>query len=786
MTRGKNEPEDCNQPSTEVQGKVGAALTSDENFNLLRRVLAPAPLDVRRIDNRNFDKAAVDILVVDPTSLDSSRESICRLRREASPVVFPVLLLAPQGQRTSRVFVKELGPLIDDVLRIPATTDEIRARVANLLRLRELSLGQQRRHSATRQVLTGLSRALRTLHACNELMVRETTEDGLLEGVCRTITGDDGYALAWVGFVESPVGGSARKRISRAAIAGAAAEYARGIALYVGEPAEVQGPAARAIVDGKTQIIADLATDASVAPWRKAMDAWSLRSVITLPLQPRQGAPGVLCVYSTQLGDFGDDVRELLERLAANLVFGIEKLRMEREQRRQADEIQRLAYQDPLTELPNRRFLLEQFDGILQATARGELKAAAVLFVDINNFKLVNDALGHAAGDTMLQRIGQRICRSVRDGDWVIRQGGDEFIVLMYDDPRHRPVETDYKAREHRLAGDAESLAHRILRALRDPFAMRGFDHRIGASIGISLFPYLSDDLETVISQADMAMYRAKQAGRGIAFYTPDTTVQRQHRFSLEARLHHALEHEEFTLHYQPLWEIANTNIIGVEALLRWTDGEGRHISPAEFIPLAEEIGLIDPIGEWVLATAAQQLARWDKGGLQLTMAVNLAISQLQRRDAAAHILKLATASGTQPQWWSLEVTEDLLMRDVDTVEAVMRRLNGEGFRFALDDFGRGYSSLTRLKSLPLETLKIDKFFVDTLGDDDESAAIITTIIDLARNLSMRTLAEGIETVRQRQCLEGLGCQLGQGFWISAARPPEEIPALVARSRVTT
>ena len=445
-------------------------------------------------------------------------------------------------------------------------------------------------------------------------------------------------------------------------------------------------------------------------------------------------------------------------------------------------QLERLAYHDPLTDLPNRRFLLKKFDQLTRSGAIGQGQQAAILFIDINDFKIVNDALGHAAGDRLLECIADRLKRTVRDHDDVARQGGDEFIVLMRAERRHpRSGAKDTQVSEPQLAEDASALATRIIQVLRRPFVLDGLEHRIGASIGISLFPYLGSDPETVISQADAAMYRAKKSGNRIALYSPDTTAVRHRRLSLEGRLYHALEHEEFCLHYQPIWAIDSARILGVEALLRWTDADGRRLSPGEFIPLAEEIGLIDPIGEWVFATAAEQLVRWREAGLPLTMSVNLAVSQLAEPEAVAKITNLATRGGAKPGWWCLEVTENLFMHDAETVERTMHSLSERGFGFALDDFGRGYSSLARLKSLPLDTLKIDKIFVDELETNAQARSIVAAIIEMAEHMSMRSLAEGVETDRQREILQQLGCDSGQGFWLSAARPPEEISTLVER-----
>lgn len=764
------------------RARVGVAIRSAGDFRLLLRLLEPDErLMVIRLQGDDFDGEDVDLLILDALSLERLREPIMRRREESGLVVLPVLVLASQDKGATGRLPEELGHSIEDILRIPTTGPELRARIANLLRLRALSQRQYQAHDATRRELSGLSRALRTLHACNEIMLRKTTEEGLLTAICRIIAHFEGYALAWVGFLDDATGSEAAGGIRKVAIAGRAAQFARDTRMQAGEGALGQGPSGRAITTGATQIAADLVDEPSAEPWRAEIEAFGLGAMIALPLNPRVGPPGVLSVYSAHRGEFAGEVRELLERLAANLTFGLDKLQNERERQRQANEIRQLAYHDPLTGLPNRRFLLQQFhqDHMARMAEGEQPKAAAVLFIDINDFKLINDALGHVAGDNMLRSVSQRIEGTLREGDWVTRQGGDEFIAIMVDDPR-RPLGTeDAEQSVRRLAEAAETLAARIIRILRRPFDIQGFSHRISASIGISLFPYYSRDPESVISQADTAMYQAKQAGNGIAFYSPETAQVRQRRFTLEARLHHALEHEEFRLHYQPLWEIASGRVVGVEALLRWEDSDGHRISPGEFIPVAEEIGLIGPIGDWVLQTAARQIVQWRRDGMALYMSVNLAVSQLQGQDAARHIAELATASGAAPQWWSLEVTEDMLMHDVEAVEHSMRELNALGFRFALDDFGRGYSSLGRLKSLPLHTLKIDKLFVDELAANGRGHSIISAINDMARNLSMETLAEGIETDAQRTRLLDLGCRWGQGFWLSAARPPGDIPQLV-------
>ncbi|WP_281380504.1 putative bifunctional diguanylate cyclase/phosphodiesterase [Halomonas stenophila] len=448
---------------------------------------------------------------------------------------------------------------------------------------------------------------------------------------------------------------------------------------------------------------------------------------------------------------------------------------MQCERERQQQEIYKLAYRDPLTDLPNRRFLLHRLNQLVAST--GGLPQAAVLFLDFNDFKLVNDALGHAAGDKILRRAARRIQHTLRDGDLLGRQGGDEFIVVMIDNPRDAQACEEDGMR--RLVVGAEALAGRIVKALEQPFAIQGHRHHLSISIGISLLPCCTTVPEWVIDQADMAMYQAKKQGHQLAFYSPGMEQQRLQRLSLESRFYHALECEEFQLHYQPIWEIDSGRLVGVEALLRWTDAVGNRISPGEFIPIAEDLRLMGSLGDWVLKTAARQLVDWRARGITLSMAVNLSVSQLQGRQAAEHIRDQVVANGTQPEWWHLELTEETLMHEPEEVEEAMNVLSDWGFHLALDDFGRGYSSLARLQSMPLDILKIDKLFVDRLDGDSAGEPIVQAILDLARHLSIHVVAEGIETIAQRDRLWALGCHWGQGFLVSGARPADEIEQMI-------
>lgn len=760
-------------PGARACARVQVALRSRADQRLLVSTLTDAGLSVEPLAESDEPGGAADLTIVDPGNLHRWRRTLQALRAREHPVVFPVLVLAGKQELSAEWLQHALGDDVDDLLQLPTSAAALQARVRNLLRLRSLSRTQAEEHRLTRQTLDGVSRALHTLHACNEIMLREATEDGLLASVCNIITESEGFALAWVGFADQADDGGSR--IAKHHVAGPAAEYARVVDVHADDSPEGRGPAGLAIATGRTRIVADMAAEPSMAPWREPIARWGLGAVIALPLKAHRGPAGVLVVYSVHAGDFGDEERMLLERLADNLAFGIDRLRMQREKEEQSEEIRRLAYRDTLTGLPNRRSLLERLEHVVAHAGREQI--AAVLFVDLNDFKLINDALGHAAGDEVLQSTARRIRHTLRAGDLVARQGGDEFIVVMIDDPRYPPPE-DEDARA-RLVRGARAMAERIIETLRQPFDVRGYAHHLNASIGISLLPFLGDEPETVIDQADMAMYHAKHSEQRIAFYSTTIGSHRQERLSLEAKLHQALDSGEFHLGYQPIWELQSGRIVAVEALLRWQDDSGNTISPGTFIPVAEEIGLLGPIGEWVIAEAARQLEAWRRAGLELSMGVNLSVSQLQGAAAAGAIRDQVVASGSDPRWWVLELTEEAVMQSPDEVLEALHCLDAAGFRLALDDFGRGYSSLARLQTMPLHTLKVDKLFVDGLSGNEVGGRVVRAVVELARQLSLRVVAEGIESPDQHGQLAAMDCDYGQGFLVSAALPGDRIPGLV-------
>jgi len=437
------------------------------------------------------------------------------------------------------------------------------------------------------------------------------------------------------------------------------------------------------------------------------------------------------------------------------------------------DEIKHLAFYDPLTHLPNRRLLMDRLRHALIAGARSE-SSGALLFIDLDNFKTLNDTLGHGKGDLLLESVARRLTASVREEDTVARLGGDEFVVMLEG---LSPNSNDAGA-QTRLVGE------KILRALNEHHDLAGLSYHSTASIGIALFAHQADTVDELLKRADLAMYQAKAAGRNtLRFFDPEMQSVVTARVALEADLREGLRKNQFALHYQPQ-VAADGSITGAEALLRWRHPLRGMIPPLEFIPLAEETGLILPLGNWVLETACAQLKAWDANAntAQLTLAVNVSARQFRHADFVEQVLAVLQRSGADPQRLELELTESLLLEDVEGVIAKMTALKARGVYFALDDFGTGYSSLSYLKRLPLDELKIDQSFVRDVLTDPNDAAIARTIVALGRSMGLIVIAEGVETREQRDFLAANGCSNYQGYLFGRPVPADEFERLLNRA----
>jgi diguanylate cyclase (GGDEF)-like protein/PAS domain S-box-containing protein len=439
------------------------------------------------------------------------------------------------------------------------------------------------------------------------------------------------------------------------------------------------------------------------------------------------------------------------------------------ERKRTEKRLQHLAHYDHLTHLPNRALFFDRLNQALVHAHRHE-RQVAVLFIDLDRFKVINDTLGHDTADLLLQAVAKRLTQAVRAGDTVARFGGDEFVIALDDIAEESHV---------------RQITEKIMRELGSLFVLEGRELFVTASIGVSLYPRDGADANTLVRNADASMYRAKELGKNMyQVYSPALHRDAPRRLALETNLRRALEREEFLLYYQPRVELAGGRISGVEALLRWRHPELGIVAPAEFIPLLEETGLIVPVGEWVLHTAYAQNRAWRAAGLEaLCMSVNLSARQFLQRDLVETFARVLRDTGLEPRCLEIELTESIIMEHTEESLASLRDLSALGIRLTLDDFGTGYSSLSYLRRFPIDTLKIDRSFVRDITADPDDAAIVQAVIAMAHRLDITVVAEGVETKAQLDFLCANRCDEIQGFYFSRPVPAEEITQLLREGR---
>jgi diguanylate cyclase (GGDEF)-like protein len=606
-----------------------------------------------------------------------------------------------------------------------------------------------------------LTRMFAALSATNEAIMRAKSRTELFELVCVAASGGGKFTSTTVALA-SP--GS--DFLDIVAAAGPTAETTRNVRLSINEAhPEGRGLSGTAFRTRQPCISNDYLTDQRVSAFHAIVRGDGARSGAAFPLLVRGQAVGVMIYMSAEKAAFTPEFVELLQRLADNVSFALENFDRADEKTKADERIEYLASHDSLTNLPNRETFNELLHYAIEAAHRHQ-RQFAVLFIDLDRFKVINDSLGHDAGDILLVEIAGRLRQSLRSSDVVARLGGDEFVVILEE-----TAESD----------DVECIAGNLLSVLSQPLQLSGHECHTTASIGIAMYPSDGTDVQTLTKNADMAMYLAKEDGKnGFRFFSQEVKTQSIERLTLETALRRALDRHQFALHYQPKVDMATGQITGVEALLRWTHPDLGVLPPMQFIPLAEETGLIVPIGRWVLKEACAQNIAWQRRGLRpISMAVNLSPRQFADEHLLQDIDAALTASGMSPVLLQLEVTESMVMRNVSRAVKVLDSIQSRGIRLAIDDFGTGYSSMSLMKQFPIDTIKIDRSFVRDLPNDSEDQAIAQAIISMGKALGMTVVAEGVETTEQETFLRNHGCDEMQGYLFSKPLPPQQLADLL-------
>ncbi|WP_312017248.1 EAL domain-containing protein [Bradyrhizobium sp. AUGA SZCCT0176] len=604
-----------------------------------------------------------------------------------------------------------------------------------------------------------LTRMLAALSATNEAIVRAKTRTELFELTCEAAANGAQFTCATIALAEP---GSDFLRV--VAASGPRAKAARALKVAV-SPAypEGRGLTGTAFRTKQACISNNYLADQERGAFHDIVRRAGSKSGAALPLLSRGHAAGVLLFMAAEEGIFTSEFVELLERMATNISFALENFDRADEKAMAEERIEHLATHDGLTDLPNRTMFSQLLNHSVKVAERQQ-RPFALLFIDLDRFKIINDSLGHEAGDALLVEMAKRLRGGLRANDVVARLGGDEFVILL----------NEVAEQQH-----AATVAHHLLSIISEPLELGGHECRVTASIGVAIFPKDGNDERDLMKNADSAMYLAKQEGKNhVRHFSNEIKTQSVDRLMMEAGLRRALDRNELCLHYQPKLDIAAGRVVGVEALLRWMHPDFGLLPPLRFIPLAEETGLIVPIGRWIMRTACAQNVAWQREGLPpISMAINVSPRQFCDENLLRDIDDALAASGMEPQLLQIEVTESMVMLNIERAVHLLESIRSRGVRLAIDDFGTGYSSMSAMKRFPIDTIKIDRSFVRELPHNPEDRAIARAIINMGKALGLTIVAEGVETIEQMEFLREQACDEIQGFLISKPVPPENVTA---------